>query len=247
MKIKRVLLGIGIGLAVLVIVTAAGLYIWSVTGSYAAGQAARNALESDDLVEVTVDRRIRFEPRDGYDTGVVFYPGGLVEPAAYAPVLRRMAQDGVLVVIAPMPLNLALFNTGAADAVFGEYPEVSRWVLGGHSLGGTAAGIFASENSQLIDALFFWDSYPTDGSNLSTLELPVLSLYASAGGTAIIEGFDSLKSLLPPGTRFEAIEGASHAQFGDYGAQRGDVEPQISMEAQHDIIYILMSDFLSGL
>ena len=41
------------------------------------------------------------EPDQAEDIGLVFYPGGLVEPSAYAPVLRNLAEAGYLVVITP--------------------------------------------------------------------------------------------------------------------------------------------------
>ena len=81
-----------------------------------------------------------------------------MEPSAYAPVLRQIAEEGYLVVITPMPLNLAIFNTGAADSVIESYPEITTWILAGHSLGGASAGIYANTNPAIIDGLALWDS-----------------------------------------------------------------------------------------
>ena len=49
--------------------------------------------------------------------GLILYPGGLVDPQAYAPAARDIASAGFLVVIPPMPLDLAVFAPGKAGEV----------------------------------------------------------------------------------------------------------------------------------
>lgn len=247
MKLNKTLKYILIGLASLLVITALGLFIWSATGTYPARSVALSALQSTGNVTVTQEKWITFRPQEETGVGLIFYPGGLVEPAAYAPVLKQIAQEGTLVVITPMPLNLAIFNTGAAQSVMEAYPEISSWVLAGHSLGGAAAAIYAESNSPKLAGLVLWDSYPPDSSDLSDNDLAVLSIYGTTDGVPNTDGFDSKRSLLPSGTEFVAIEGASHAQFGDYGPQKGDVEPSLSLAEQHQRVAQIMLDFISHL
>ncbi|MEE4193935.1 MAG: alpha/beta hydrolase, partial [Anaerolineae bacterium] len=117
MKKKKFGKVIIIGIPAILILLVAGMFVWSATGTYPAGTVAAAALESTDSVTVTQDKYIVFTPGEAPTTGLIFYPGGLVEPAAYAPVLHEIAESGVLVVITPMPLNLAIFNPNAANAV----------------------------------------------------------------------------------------------------------------------------------
>jgi hypothetical protein len=49
---------------------------------------------------------------------------------------------------------------------------------------------------------------------------------------------------LPADTEFYIIEGGNHAQFGDYGFQKGDNIADISLEEQLDLITNKMLDFL---
>ncbi|MFL7814158.1 MAG: alpha/beta hydrolase [Anaerolineales bacterium] len=244
MKFKKTVKYLGIGLAALLVVAVLGLFAWSKTSTYPARDVALAALESGDGVAVSQDQWITFTPEEGADIGLIFYPGGLVEPAAYAPVLRQIAAQEVLVVITPMPLNLAIFNTGAADAVIQAHPEISTWILAGHSLGGAAASIYAESNPDRIAGLALWDSYPPDSSDLSDNDLPVLSIYGTTDGIPNTDNFDAKRDLLPASTEFAALEGASHAQFGDYGPQKGDVLPTLSLADQHQRVTEIMLDFI---
>ncbi len=247
MKMKKILTRVGIGLLALVVLAAAGMVIWSETGTYPAGEMAAEALESSGAVSVSQDEWIVFTPESMPEKGLIFYPGGLVEPEAYAPVLRELAEQGVLVVLTPMPLNLAIFNTGAAEGVMNAYPEITSWVLAGHSLGGAAASIYAANNTWVLDGLALWDSYPPGSADLSGSGLPVLSIYGTTGGVPNTDGFDEQRYLLPADAQYIAIEGASHAQFGDYGPQKGDVVPSISAVKQHEIVAEVMLEFLEEL
>jgi hypothetical protein len=53
--------------------------------------------------------------------------------------------------------------------------------------------------------------------------------------------------LLPPGTRWVAIEGGNHGQFGWYGEQAGDNLANISREIQQDQVIQATLDLLRAL
>lgn len=247
MKSKKILRNVLMVIGALLLALILGLVAWSAVGTYPAHDVALSALQSPSQVTVDQGKWITFTPAQETNTGLIFYPGGLVEPAAYAPVLKDIAMNGVLVVITPMPLNLAILNTSAADAVLDAYPEITTWVLAGHSLGGAAASIYAENNTAHLAGLALWDSYPPDSSDLSDNDLSVLSIYGTTDGFPNTDNFDQKRGLLPAGTSFIAIEGASHAQFGDYGPQKGDVQPSISLAEQHRRVGEIMLDFISHL
>ena len=93
MKIKKAIKYTLIGLLVILIVGFLGILVWSKTGTYPAGTVAISALESTSRVTVTQDKWITFTPAEKAETGLIFYPGGLVEPIAYAPILHRIADE----------------------------------------------------------------------------------------------------------------------------------------------------------
>ena len=244
MKNKRALKFSLIGLLTIIIIGVLGMLVWSKTGTYPARMVALSALESTNRVTVTQDKWITFTPVEKVAAGLIFYPGGLVEPTAYAPVLHRIAEEGVLVIIVPMPLNLAILNPGAANKVIDNYPYITTWILTGHSLGGATAAIFAENNPGKIDTIALWDSYPPNSADLSNSDISAISIFGTTNNFPNTENFDDKRNLLPEDTIFVAIEGANHAQFGDYGPQKGDVVASISLAEQHERVAEIMLNFI---
>ena len=229
---KNVLKWIGIVLLTVVLLGGAGFMIWAETPSQP-GQAALTALKSDDKVTIT-DRGkyITFEPTGTpASTGFIFYPGGHVDYRAYAPILHRIAAQGVFIVLVPVRLNLAFFDIEAGAQAIKDYPQLKAWVAGGHSLGGVASALFA-ENHPEIQGIIFWAAYPAD-DKLKNSSIKMLSIYGTNdGGLDHGAKIKQYKAFEPTGTTFVVINGGNHGQFGDYGPQPGDNPATISPEAQ---------------
>lgn len=244
MKIlKRVLLGL---LAVAVILTL-GFVLWA-SAAAKPTDAALRALESDKRVSVGERNGfITFSPAGiSPTTGFIFYPGGRVDYRAYAPALRMVAGQGYFVALVKVNLNLAFFEINAADDVISAHPEVARWAVGGHSLGGVAASSYAAGNPQAVDGVVFWASYPADDS-LKRLGIPVLSVYGSNDGLSTLDKIEESRALLPTDAMFVLVEGGNHGQFGAYGEQDGDNAASISTEEQWELVAEATVRFLEGL
>ena len=164
-------------------------------------------------------------------TGLVVYPGARVVPEAYLPVVDEIVNDDVSVFIVRMPLNFAIFDAQAADAVIDAHPGIDRWVIAGHSLGGAMAARYADADDR-IDGLVLWAAYPEASLDLSDSGLAVASISGSEDGLATPDEIDDSRSRLPADAVFTVIQGGNHAQFGDYGEQRGDNPATISAAEQ---------------
>jgi len=208
---------------------------------------AQDALASSESLTVNTDQWISFLPASPPETGFIFYPGGRVPAEAYAPLTRRIAQEGYLVVIPYAPLRLAIINPDVADAIMERFSGVEQWVVGGHSLGGATASIYTSNNLDAVDGLIFLASFPADSSLAQREGLPVLSIYASEDGLALPQEVENSAQDLPSDAQFILIEGGNHAQFGYYGEQDGDGEASISREEQITQTVDAIVDFLASL
>ncbi|MCL7453845.1 MAG: alpha/beta hydrolase [Anaerolineae bacterium] len=219
-------------LLLLPLLAVAGFAVWAYTPAAPMPQA-QAALAPGPQVQVETEPWLVFQPAgEEPAAGLILYPGGRVDPRAYAPAARSIAASGHLVVIVPMPFNLAVFGVGRAAEVMAAFPGVERWAVGGHSLGGSMAARFARQNADLVDGLALWASYPAGSDDLSESGLQVLSIYGMRDGLATPDDIAASRPLLPPDTRWLAIEGGNHAQFGWYGVQGGDNPATISREDQ---------------
>lgn len=159
--------------------------------------------------------------------GLVFYPGARVAPESYlSHLVPLVAERDAIVIVPEMPLNLAVFDIDAADEAMAAYPDVERWYVGGHSLGGAMACEYAAD--ERVEGLVLFASYCA--SDLSDQEIRGLSVLGTADGVIDTERERDSRANLPPDTDVVEIEGMNHAQFGAYGPQRGDTTPEISDE-----------------
>ena len=226
-------------IAVLILVTIVfvGFIVWAETPPKPMSEAYA-ALESDSAVNVSIKDWIVFEPiNSNKNIGFIIYPGGRVDFRSYAPMAHRIAAEGYLVVIVRMPLNLAIFGANIASDVIKSYSQISLWIIGGHSLGGTMAAQFAYENPSEVKGLVLWSAYPASGTDLSKNSLLVTTIHGTNDGLVSSSQIESSLRLLPASTSRIEITGGNHAQFGWYGDQGGDKAATISREEQQNHIF----------
>lgn len=179
------------------------------------------------------------------ERGFIFYPGGLVEPDAYIPLMTNIAKEGeIAVFIRKMPLNLAILNAKGAETILKEYSYIDDWYIGGHSLGGVMASSFILDSEIDFKGLILLASYPIEKKPLTDFGIPTLSIVGSLDGLVTQEEFDNSKSLLPPTAEYKVIDGGNHAQFGTYGKQKGDLPATISEMDQQMITTDFIKEFI---
>lgn len=234
-----------IGLVAVLLIAATSFVIWAETPLGPMPEAVA-ALESDAAVRVQTEPWLTFSPANSSpDTGLILYPGGRVDPISYAPPARSIAAAGYLVVIPPVPLNLAVFSPDVAADVIAAHPEIARWFVGGHSLGGAMAAGFAHANPQTVSGLVLWASYPAGSSDFSRRpDFPILSIYGTEDFG--LDGIEASRALLPATTEWVVMDGGNHAQFGWYGPQPGDGTACISREEQQEDIISATVEFLEA-
>lgn len=190
-----------------------------------------------------------FEPADKKPTtGLIILPGGNCDPKAYAPAAHAIATRGYLTVIVPMP-NCVAMPSGLkrSGKIIEDFDEIENWVVGGHSVGGTAACIYA-KNYDNIDGVVIWASLPPGG--LEDTDIKVLTVYGSNDGRCGPEAVLANAALLPSDTIFKEIEGGNHTQFGYFDPApdpyfTDDNAATITLEMQQTIIVQETVDFLN--
>lgn len=212
-KWPRVVLVLVAGLVLL-----AGLFFWYVSDYYRAeGSALAVAAQGNGIA--TQENLTILSPSYPTDTAVIFYPGAKVEAAAYLPLLDQIRQLGVTCILVEMPFRMAIFDVDAAQAVMDQF-DIDHWYLAGHSMGGAMASKFAAAHPEEVDGLillgaYLYGDYPPEDT---------LTIYGSLN--------QSVEDKLDYTEHVVEIEGGNHAQFGNYGLQKGDPPAAISAAEQ---------------
>ena len=215
----------------LVIIGAGGFFVY-VSDYYKADDTAVAIMENSANIE-TKDDLIILSPEVESDTALIFYPGAKVESIAYLPILEKIVEEcDITCILVDMPFNLAIFNQNAADGIIADHNEIDNWYIGGHSMGGAMASSYAAKNPDKVNGLillgaYIYGDYPPSDA---------LTIYGSLN-TSVADKVDYTENVV-------VIEGGNHAQFGNYGKQKGDADADISREEQQNIAVEAIGKFL---
>ena len=220
-RLKRLLLG-----TLLLLMLLTGGFFWYVSDYYLAVTVLS---QGDNIVQQ--DNLTILSPSAPSNTALIFYPGAKVEAIAYLPLLDQIRRTGVTCILVDMPFHMSIFDSDAAQDVMDQFPDVEHWYLAGHSMGGAMASQFASKHPQQVDGLillgaYLYGDYPVEQT---------LTVYGSLN--------QSVEDKLDYTENVVEIQGGNHAQFGNYGPQKGDLPADISSQEQQKQTVTAIQDF----
>lgn len=190
-------------------------------------------------------------PATPRQAGLIFFTGGGVHADAYVPLLRPLAAAGYRVEIIRLPWRLAPLErhkTAAIERavkVAQQGDSSMRWVIAGHSLGGALAARLAPVAPPSVASMVLIGTTHPKEQDLSGLSMPVTKVYGTRDGVASPDAVAANRGLLPGNTRWVAIDGGNHSQFGYYGSQLFDGTPTISRERQQELTRAVLADALA--
>lgn len=234
---------------VAIVVVAVGvLLVWLLNPSDVRGTAMAAVAADPDLTLEQQDGYLVLAPsRGAVREAIVFYPGGHASARAYVPTWAPVvAATGTMVLIPDMPLSLAFLNSDAAKPIMADWPDVERWWLGGHSMGGIAASDHLAEHPDLdVQGLILWAAPPGRDADLAATDLRVLTVTGSRDAIVTTDEVRSALPRLPEGTRVVEIDGMEHHQFGAYDSFFGEGDPALSDERAHELLAAATETFLA--
>ncbi|HUP44117.1 MAG TPA: alpha/beta fold hydrolase [Thermoanaerobaculia bacterium] len=234
--------------------------VWAVFSIAWLANSVRTRGVSDEVLRssatVTVSdtpATLEFSPRaTTKSSALIFICGGDVSAHAYAPLLHPLAESGFPVFVVKLPYRFAPADShkeaaiARAHSVVTSHPDVSRWVISGHSLGGALASRMARSDPARFAAMVLIGTTHPKEIDLSSLTIPVTKVYGSNDGVAPRDRVIANRHLLPPHTRWVEVEGANHSQFGHYGHQLLDGKAAIGREAQQAVTRSALLEALMG-
>jgi hypothetical protein len=201
---KKILKRIGLGFLALILLGTAGFYVYTLD-YYKAQDVALAAYVQSTPQSSSIHAFLS----EGSSIGIIFYPGGKVEDKAYSKLCLELSEQGISVFLVKMPFNLAVFDIDAASRVQKANPQITSWFMAGHSLGGAMAYSHYSSHPDAYEGIILLAAYPLDHK-----DLPYLILKGSNDTVLDESQLSDFEYVL--------IQGGNHAQFGNYGFQKGD-------------------------
>jgi hypothetical protein len=214
------------------VILLAGAFFIYASVYYRADDVANTAMQSEATIRVQ-DNLLILSPTTPSDTALIFYPGAKVEYFSYLPILEKIKQSsGITCILVKMPFNMAIFDANAADKIIDQFPDIKNWYIGGHSMGGAMASDYASKHRDRVKGLillgaYIYGDYPAENA---------LTVYGTFN-TSVADKINYTENIV-------VIEGGNHAQFGNYGKQKGDPDATISREEQQNIAVGAIKEFL---
>lgn len=224
------------------LVTVFFLWNWNTFQSH---NLPEQTFENSPLVRV-IDSgdKISFQSvAKNYDYEIILFQGGLTDPKAYAPLCRKIAEEGFSCHVIKMGWRLPQYDYQKVTEIFDL--ESGNYIIGGHSQGGKMAAQLVYENPTLFRGLYLMGtSHPRD-IDLSSVEIPTLKFYAEHDGLASIGEVMENKNKLPNNSEVLFIEGGNHSQFGYLGTLFMDGNADISIKNQQEQTYVHLIDFFN--
>lgn len=232
-KTTKTIKGIIQSITIITLVFVIGFFVYA--SQYYKATPDVHSLLAHPNVEVIDSDIIYISSEQDTEIAVVFYPGAKVEYTAYLPLLKKVVDEiGVDAILVKMPFNMAIFDSNRIDDVMDIYPTIQTWYLSGHSMGGAMASNYMASHPDKIEGLILLGSYIYGDVSVED----TLTIYGSLN-TSVADKVDY-------DTNVVIIDGGNHAQFGNYGDQKGDAPATISRLKQQNETVQAIKEFINN-
>ncbi len=219
-------------------------FIWQWT-SYQSRNLPENTFNDDGkvTVEKSKDKITFLSINSNNKNEIIFFQGGLTDPKAYAPLCRKIAENGFTCHLIKMDWRMPNWDYKKIEEMFDL--KNGHYIIGGHSQGAKMASQFVYENPDLMKGLFLLGtSHPRD-YDLSNSNIPAIKLYAELDGLASVSEVMENKDKLPQHTELVEIKGGNHSQFGYLGKLLTDETATINLAEQQHLTLEKLVEFFN--
>ncbi|MCD7955612.1 MAG: alpha/beta hydrolase [Lachnospiraceae bacterium] len=177
--------------------------------------------------------------------GFIIFSGAKTDERAYAYLAKLLHDEGYTVVIPKQLFHLSAFGTKHGLEIMDANPQIEKWILIGHSLGGMPASRIAAAKPDQVIGVALLATYAS--VNLSNLDIGAIRITAENDGIMNNHMMERFDGNLPANSTSVMLEGANHQGFAAYSSSSGrDGEASISWQEQNEQSIKLILDFFSG-
>ncbi|MCC8149899.1 MAG: alpha/beta hydrolase [Lachnospiraceae bacterium] len=166
--------------------------------------------------------------------GFLIFTGAQTDEPAYAYIAYLLHRGSYPVVIPKQPFQMSAFGVKHGMEIMESHPEIEKWILIGHSLGGVPVSrIAAARPDQVIGAAFLATYASAD---LSGLDISAIRIVAENDGIMDNDRMPNFNHNLPEDSATVIIKGANHQGFAAYDSlSNRDGKATISWQEQNEL------------
>lgn len=177
----------------------------------------------------------------GTQTALIFYPESEVEAISYAPLMHKLAEEGIDCYLVRFPFRDPRLMGWYASYLTSNY-NYKNWYIAGHGEGAFAAAKFVANHPDKVKGIMLLSGYAV--KDMSEFEGKALLIRGSLDTRLDKSAYDEAISLLPARSTECVIEGANSSQFAEIELLEGDQAAQISFSAQMNKCAEVMLSFM---
>lgn len=177
--------------------------------------------------------------------GFIIFSGAKADEKAYAYIAELLHEAGHTVVIPKVPFHLSAFGIEHGFEIMEDNPQIKKWILVGHSLGGVPVSrIAAKQPDKLLGVAFLATMASAD---LSGLDLSAIRITADNDKIMSSKMMDSYIGNLPQNSFNIELKGANHQGFAAYNSfMSRDGKATITWQKQNEQTVQLILDFFDA-
>ena len=177
------------------------------------------------------------------DVGFIIFNGAKADERGYAYIAKLLHDAGHTAVLPKAKFHMSSFETDHGLEIMRSNPQIKKWILIGHSLGGLPVGQIAAQEPEGLVGVAFLASYMN--VDLSETDLSAIRITAELDGVMNRERMEQHLDYLPERSTSVMLEGANHRGFGAYGWISFEQEASITWMEQQETSVELILDFFS--
>jgi hypothetical protein len=177
--------------------------------------------------------------------GFVIFAGAKADERSYSYIAKLLHDEGHTVVIPKVSFHLSAFGIDHGFTIMKDNPQVEKWILVGHSLGGLPVSrIAAKQPDKLLGIALLATMASTD---LSELDISAIRITAENDKIMSNKMMDSYLDNLPKDSLHIEIKGANHQGFAAYNSfMSRDGKAAITWQEQNEETARLILDFFDA-
>lgn len=175
------------------------------------------------------------------NVGFIIFSGAKADEKAYSYMAKLLNEAGHTVVIPKVLFHMSATGINHGFEIMESNPEIEKWVLIGHSLGGLPISHIAVKEPDKLHGIAFLASYMI--TDLSEIDISAIRITASNDKIMNKNRMEEHLDYLPENSISIVLEGANHQGFAACGSLSSDGEATMSWKEQQEQTVRLILDF----